>query len=226
MLNKPDPMPKLRSLAILASLASLVPVLAFVACSSSSASGGASCDIGGTNAPTCPASQSAAAATPAFTACADLSTPTVSFQKDIRPIFEQSCSLSTQCHGQSGTIQTTPWVMYLGTVDGGTDAAEIMSGMIDVPSPENAKMPIVKPGDPEHSWMMHKLDFDHCAYAADCNATTNAMQYPSCGFGMPYNSTSLCLDSQKDCVAQQTISTQYGERDQIRRWIAQGAKNN
>jgi hypothetical protein len=40
---------------------------------------------------------------------------------------------------------------------------------------------------------------------------------------MPYGLPVLCLDSQSECVAMQTLQQQYGERDQIRRWIAQGA---
>jgi hypothetical protein len=55
---------------------------------------------------------------------------------------------------------------------------------------------------------MHKVDWDECTLTAQCAATKT--QYTNCGQGMPYSS---------DQLDQPT-------RDKIRRWIAQGAKNN
>jgi len=49
----------------------------------------------------------------------------------------------------------------------------------------------------------------------------------ACGLQMPADAVvPLCLDSQAECVSEQTLTKQYGYRDQIRRWIAQGAANN
>jgi hypothetical protein len=199
----------------------------FLACSSGSSGGGGSggsCDQGGVAGGTCPSGPSAAAAVPPFTSCASTSSPEVSFQKDIRPIFEQSCSLTSSCHGQPSANVSTSGLIFLGAADGGTGAAEILQGLVGVASPEDKQRVLVDPGHPEDSYLMHKLDSDMCGFAAACDATKVAA-FAGCGLGMPYASPPLCLDSQSDCVKSQTITQQYGERDQIRRWIAQGAKN-
>jgi hypothetical protein len=218
-----------RTLKVLLVLAAAAPLAVFVACSSSSSGGGnsnnADCDQGGVDSGMCPMDPAAAAAVPAFTSCANTSSPEVSFQKDIRPIFEQSCSITASCHGQKSGAIATSGLIYLGASDGGTDAAEILQGIVGVGSPENTSQSIVKAGDPGNSYMMHKLDSDMCQYVNACNATKVAA-FVECGLGMPYASPQLCLDSQTDCVKTQSITQQYGERDQIRRWIAQGAKNN
>jgi hypothetical protein len=217
-----------RTLKVLLVLATAAPLAVFVACSSSSSGGSSNngdCDQGGVDGGMCPIDPNAAAAVPAFTSCASTSSPEVSFQKDIRPIFQQSCSLTASCHGQKSANIASSGLIFLGAVDGGTDAADILSGIVGVASPEDSQEQIVKPGDPENSYMMHKLDSDMCRFATGCNATKVAA-FVGCGLGMPYASPSLCLDSQTACVKTQTITQQYGERDQIRRWIAQGAKNN
>jgi hypothetical protein len=67
----------------------------------------------------------------------------------------------------------------------------------------------VAAGDPEHSWLMHKLDGDECLFSATCNATGNAI-FANCGVQQPYNSAPL----------------DAATRDAIRRWIAQGARDN
>jgi hypothetical protein len=74
---------------------------------------------------------------------------------------------------------------------------------------EDPNMDIIAAGDPEHSYLMHKLDYDECQYATTCNATRNQL-FVNCGLGMPYSSGTLDNPT----------------RDTIRRWIAQGAKNN
>ena len=112
-----------------------------------------------------------------------------------------------------------------GSPDGGTAATTILQNLVDVASPEDPQLSIVKAGDPADSYMMHKLDGDFCRLAAACNATGQAT-FLECGIAMPYGLPSLCLDSQSDCVKNQTLQQQHGERDQIRRWIAQGASAN
>jgi hypothetical protein len=60
----------------------------------------------------------------------------------------------------------------------------------------------VKPGDPRESFLMRKLDGSHCVLDGQCAGG-------NCGQSMPRDDESLPIDA----------------RDKIRRWIAQGAKN-
>ncbi|HEY8040233.1 MAG TPA: hypothetical protein VIF15_10595, partial [Polyangiaceae bacterium] len=96
---------------------------------------------------------------------------------------------------------------FLGFFDGGADAAQINGDIVGQPSTEDPNMNIVKAGDPSSSYMMHKLDWDECTLATECAKGTS--QYPDCGQGMPFSSPQL----------------DQATRDTIRRWIAQGAKN-
>lgn len=85
---------------------------------------------------------------------------------------------------------------------GGSDPAKVYQALVDVPAGELAATKFVVPGDPHKSFLMHKLDGDQCLYDAQC---INA----SCGATMPKGDPPL------------PVAT----RDTIRRWIAQGAKN-
>ena len=69
-------------------------------------------------------------------------------------------------------------------------------------------MPVIAPGDPANSYLMHKIDGDQCTLAADCASSTT--QYTDCGQQMPYSSPPL----------------DPATADLVRKWIAQGAKNN
>jgi hypothetical protein len=70
------------------------------------------------------------------------------------------------------------------------------------PATGNLKLDYVKAGSPADSYVMHKLDGTHCALDKDCVKG-------SCGSEMPPGETLPIAD-----------------RDTIRRWIAQGAKDN
>jgi hypothetical protein len=63
-------------------------------------------------------------------------------------------------------------------------------------------MAIVKPGDPRESFLMRKIDGSHCVLDAQCVGST-------CGESMPRDEEIMPIET----------------RDTIRRWIAQGAKN-
>ena len=141
-----------------------------------------------------------------FVSCADLTTPTVSFAADIVPIFQPSCGIAgSTCHGTTSSEQES---LYLGTVDGGTDAGFVVKGLVGVASLEDPTMVLVKASDPANSYLMHKLDGDQCTLATSC--ATSGTQYTDCGQQMPYSSPPL----------------DESTRDTIRRWIAQGAQNN
>jgi hypothetical protein len=196
----------LRTLRFLFLLAAASTALA---CSSSSSGGSNGCDTGGANGGTCTAGQ-----TPAYHSCADLTKPTVSFKSDIQPLFNMSCAIAgSTCHGDPNLqkMEATTGQVWLGLpVDAGApDSAAVLMGIVGVKSPENPQMDIVKAGDPNGSYLMHKLDYDECQFATACNKTGTQI-FLNCGLGMPYNAGTLDV----------------GLRDTIRRWIAQGAKNN
>lgn len=197
-----------RAIKVLASLLAATPLAIFLACSSSSSGGGSCTSGGGADGGTC-----TPGTTPAYTSCIDLTTPTVSFAQDVQPTFNASCGLSTPgtCHALQQPGNTTPWLVYLGSQPNpsSVDAGQVLEGIVGKPAQEDPSMNIVTAGDPDHSYLMHKLDYDQCQYATDCNATKNQI-FESCGLGMPYQSGIL----------------DEGTRDNIRRWIAQGAKNN
>jgi hypothetical protein len=143
-----------------------------------------------------------------YTSDANLTTPTVSFAKDIQPTFERSCGIAgATCHG-TPSVATVDMRPYLGNFDGGTDASAVIHGLVGVTSPEDPDLVIVKASDPGNSYLMHKLDGDQCLFMAGC--AKGQTQYTDCGQMMPYSSPALATDV----------------RDTVRRWIAQGAQNN
>ncbi len=124
----------------------------------------------------------------------DALSPTVSFAKDVMPIFAQSCAF-TSCHG-SPTGSTN------GVFLGGGDPKRVHEAIVDVRSTKLPTMSFVKAGDPRESFLIRKIDGSQCALDAQCTGS-------SCGDSMPHNDDVLPLEL----------------RDTIRRWIAQGAKN-
>ncbi len=131
--------------------------------------------------------------------------PTRSFRADVLPIFEQSCALSGSCHGdKSSPDPSTGYRPYLGEVDEQatpTDVDAVLALIVGQSSHAAPSMPIVDPGKPESSFLMHKMDGD--LTCADLSCTTD------CGTAMPQSSDVL----------------PRGTRDIVRDWIQQGAKN-
>ncbi len=123
----------------------------------------------------------------------DALNPSVSFTRDVMPIFAQSCAFST-CHGANA-----------GSANGvflGRDAARVHAAVVSVKGDELPTMAFVLPGNPRESYLMRKMDASQCALDAQCTGG-------SCQGSMPKNEESLDLAT----------------RDVVRRWIAQGAKN-
>jgi hypothetical protein len=135
----------------------------------------------------------------------DGTSPTVSFHADVLPIFRGSCSLADSCHhGESGSGDRP----YLGTKSSDppitpAQVDEIFAQNVGVESAFTTRL-IVDPGHPELSFMMDKLD----GFA--CSDVVCDQQAAGCGLLMPYGATEP-MDASR--------------RDTIRRWIAQGAKN-
>jgi hypothetical protein len=85
----------------------------------------------------------------------------------------------------------------------GKDPARAFAAIINVRGDELQTAPFVTPGDPHQSYLMHKIDGSQCTFDSQCTGST-------CQSSMPKSEDLL------------DVST----RDIIRRWIAQGAKNN
>jgi hypothetical protein len=126
---------------------------------------------------------------------ADLTSPATSFD-DVAPIFTKSCAFSA-CHGSHGASNHGLFLAPQGSSD---DATAVKASLLGA-SHALSTMPYVTPGDPEHSFVLHKLDGSLCALDAQCVGG-------SCGKSMPDGNELLPAAS----------------RDIIRRWIAQGAK--
>ena len=131
--------------------------------------------------------------------------PAVSFKADVLPILRTSCGLSASCHGN----EAGPGAQhYLGPKN--SDPApsaeqiqKIFTQSVGQKTVVESGMLNITPSDPAHSFFMYKLDGLACA-TLKCAPTS------SCGALMPLGNTEP-MDASK--------------RDILRRWIAQGAKN-
>ncbi|HVY48474.1 MAG TPA: hypothetical protein VHB21_21445 [Minicystis sp.] len=152
--------------------------------------------------------------------------PTTQFRKDVLPIFRRSCGLSSSCHGPdpSGVVNLPQNQPYLGPPEGGpnpndADIAKILGGIVDRsaeipgspdPKPEPDGYKIVNPGHPETSFMMFKID---AVLGSDGTSTfcskLKCAPNGGCGYSMPQNGPELAS----------------ADKETIRRWIAQGAKD-
>lgn len=122
----------------------------------------------------------------------DPNTPQVKFSTDVFPLFT-TCA-TNDCHGQPNNSNH----VFISQ----SDARSTVPGLVNVPSNKLPSMVYVKPGDPNNSFLMKKLDGSHCALDKQCVGGT-------CGDQMPNKETQFSVE----------------ERDKVRRWIAQGGKN-
>jgi len=128
----------------------------------------------------------------------------VSFADDVVPIFEQSCGLTTTCHGdESNPTDTLGFRPYLASITPGTTDIDLtIASNVDKASTQAEGMPIIKSGQPENSYLMHKMDGTH-----DTCSVVRCVD-DDCKSVMPQNGTPIAASS----------------RDIVRRWILQGAK--
>lgn len=117
--------------------------------------------------------------------------PEVSFKATIAPLVQQNCALPA-CHGDP---KSSLGIYLPGDAPG-------IYGALKKPAVSNLKLDFVKPGAPNESFLMHKVDGTQCGLDKDCVKDT-------CGNVMPPDAPLPVSD-----------------RDAIRRWIAQGAKDN
>src|SRR5262249_12863893 len=102
---------------------------------------------------------------------------------------------ASTCHGST---VGNPNGVFLG----GNDPTVVHDGLVDVRSSELPTMSFVKPGDPRESYLMLKIDGSSCLLSGQCTGS-------DCGKRMPRDADQLPVET----------------RDVVRRWIAQGAKN-
>lgn len=130
------------------------------------------------------------------TPAAELASPVAMFDADVAPVLAKSCAFSS-CHGSKSV--TSNHGVFL-AASGGDSMTAVKASLLSA-SKALPSMPYVTPGDPERSFLLHKLDGSLCTLDAQCSGG-------SCGRTMPQGNDLLPKTS----------------RDAIRRWISQGAK--
>jgi hypothetical protein len=141
-------------------------------------------------------------------ACHDYSTfksdsKVVSFKTDVLPLFRRSCGFAGSCHGSQ--TPPKPDQPFLGPpmLDPAPDQMtidKIFTQNVGVTS-QKSTLKIVEAGSPQKSFLMHKMDNTLTCPDAACE---------NCGVLMPLGATAPLAAA---------------ERDIVRLWIAQGAKN-
>jgi hypothetical protein len=86
----------------------------------------------------------------------------VSFQADIAPIWKRSCA-GMFCHASPDDAETP---------------ADFLEDWIDVDGALTSDMRLIAPGDPEASFLIHKLAGDQACYGLACTVA-------ECGASMP-----------------------------------------
>ncbi len=117
--------------------------------------------------------------------------PPVSFRKDVAPLLVVSCTTAS-CHGSGAhPPDLTPEA----------DASALRRALVAVPSEERLSLPYVRPGDPDGSYLLEKLE----GRLNDAQCTDH-----DCGSRMPARNSALPPQAQAT----------------IRAWVAQGAADN
>jgi hypothetical protein len=154
--------------------------------------------------------------------CSSSTAPTgggpVSFSKDVMPIFQTGCTLSSECHGQMNNAAEEN--LYLGDNVMNTPdiIKQVYAGLVGVAALEDPAMKLVTPSDPSTSFLFHKLNNTQNNFASDCAKATlcsdaSCTAQTPCGTFMPYLGSEFDTD-QPDHFAK------------IQSWIEQGAMNN
>lgn len=138
----------------------------------------------------------------------------VSFSADVLPILRNSCGLSSSCHGN----ESGPGGQHfygLANSAGAMTAAQIQAifdQSVGKPAVADPSMKTIAAGKPEQSFLLYKLDGDPDA--------TDVTAQLSCAT-LKCADDKSCLSAMPEGGPQLPAAT----RDIIRRWIAQGAKN-
>ena len=84
----------------------------------------------------------------------NLMTPAVAYAADVFPALRAGNCVSDSCHGIRDNAQ--------GGLFLGKNAGAMYPNLVGPMAGELASMPLVTPGHPEESYLMHKLDADQC----------------------------------------------------------------
>jgi hypothetical protein len=128
-------------------------------------------------------------------------------------IFRRACNANA-CHGKptggAGRLYLGPAIQDSVTQQPvaiqPADITAVLANLNNVPSGTNGSVLRVKPSDPQNSFLMMKLDGCFEGISAGCQPLTGAKTSNPCGDRMP-----------------QGAELAATERDEVRRWIAQGA---
>jgi hypothetical protein len=144
---------------------------------------------------------------------------TISFSKDLMPVFQMSCTLSSVCHGQMGNSGEQNLYLGMNMGGGASDAMSVYQGLVGVTAKEDKSIKLVAAGDPQNSYLYQKVSLDQASLnsmlGSACMQTNSMCSNCNSGFGpcgapMPYTGEQLPGDSL--C--------------KIKNWIQQGAQNN
>jgi len=124
------------------------------------------------------------------------------------------------CHGVASGMP----LVYLGDkmATPSSFAQQVYDGIVNKASVEDPSMPYVTKSDPAMSFLMRKMDGDFASLT--CVADNSLFQK----YAMQYSLTSPCGGQMPEQLMplDGDDGGSPGPRDQVRRWIAQGAKNN
>ncbi|MDF2696022.1 MAG: hypothetical protein K0S65_4405 [Labilithrix sp.] len=122
---------------------------------------------------------------------------TVSFKDDVAPLLATNCALAA-CHSSKESILNF-YITY--------EPAQIYAELMKT-SPTCATSKFVVPGKPAESMLMLKMDNEQEKLPSDCSSARRSEMPP----GDPPGSGDSLLEK--------------ADRDLVRRWITQGAKDN
>jgi hypothetical protein len=135
--------------------------------------------------------------------------PQTTFSADVMPILKGHCATSTSCHGSASGSNNG---VTLGAVGSTADPHAIRANLVGVASKEDPTMSYVAAGNPESSFLMHKMDGDQCTADSKCTGAPPGLSPPS---------PPSCQNSMPSGLPLLDVSL----RDTVRRWIQQGAKD-
>ncbi len=138
-----------------------------------------------------------------------------SFRAHILPTFQGACTFSSSCHGSKTRSQVD---LYLGEKLPRTPAddmssaeiSEMLAGVIGRASVTAPDVQLIAAGSAADSFLMHKVDDTHRGRGYACTPQQSGLDHP-CGESMPQTAEELLCGK---------------ERETLRRWIDQGAKDN
>ncbi len=142
-------------------------------------------------------------------ACADFGavTGTVSFSKNVIPIFQRACNFDA-CHAATSSQPQEGLALGNNVMDGTMAAKDIATVHDDIvgKNSKRSTLHLVEASDPSRSWLVAKIRYEDFA---DCAAVSGSCTPKGCGGRMPQNNPPLSDADVNTIVA----------------WVKGGAKN-